>query len=39
MAIELGHFALILGFAIAAASALAGLWGWNRSERFEFEAT
>ncbi len=33
MAIELGHFALILGFAIAAASALAGLWGWNRSER------
>lgn len=33
MAIELGHFALILGFAIAVAAALAGLWGWNRSER------
>ncbi len=33
MAIELGHFALILAFAIAAASALLGLWGWQRSER------
>ncbi len=33
MAIELGHFALILAFAIAAASAITGLWGWNRSER------
>ncbi|MDO8358662.1 MAG: cytochrome c biogenesis protein CcsA, partial [Devosia sp.] len=33
MAIELGHFALILAFAIAAVSALAGLWGWSRSER------
>ena len=33
MAIELGHFTLILACAIAAVSALAGLWGWNRSER------
>ena len=33
MAIELGHFALILAFAIAAVSAVAGLWGWRRSER------
>ena len=33
MAIELGHFALILAFAIAAASAITGLWAWNRSER------
>ncbi len=33
MAIELGHFALILGFAIATASAITGLWGWNRSDR------
>ena len=33
MAIELGHFALILAFAIAAASALLGLWGWQRSAR------
>jgi cytochrome c-type biogenesis protein CcmF len=33
MAIELGHFALILGFAIASASAIFGLWGWQRSER------
>jgi cytochrome c-type biogenesis protein CcmF len=33
MAIELGHFALILAFAIAAASAITGLWAWNRSDR------
>jgi cytochrome c-type biogenesis protein CcmF len=33
MAIELGHFALILAFAIAAASALTGLWAWNKSDR------
>ncbi len=33
MSIELGHFALILAFAIAAVSALAGLWGWQRSDR------
>ena len=33
MAIELGHFALILACAIAAASALFGLWGWRRSDR------
>ncbi|MBL8596345.1 MAG: heme lyase CcmF/NrfE family subunit, partial [Devosia sp.] len=33
MAIELGHFALILAFAIAAASAVSGLWAWNRSDR------
>ena len=33
MAIELGHFALILAFAIAAVSAVAGLALWNRSER------
>ena len=33
MGIELGHFALILAFAVAAASAVAGLWGWNRSGR------
>jgi cytochrome c-type biogenesis protein CcmF len=33
MAIELGHFALILAFAIAAASAVFGLWGWQRSDR------
>jgi cytochrome c-type biogenesis protein CcmF len=33
MSIELGHFALILAFAIAAASALTGLWAWNRSDR------
>jgi cytochrome c-type biogenesis protein CcmF len=33
MAIELGHFALVLAFAIAAVSALAGFWGWNRSAR------
>ncbi|RYE11168.1 MAG: heme lyase CcmF/NrfE family subunit [Hyphomicrobiales bacterium] len=33
MAIELGHFALILAVAISAISAVAGLWGWNRSER------
>ena len=32
MAIELGHFALILAFAIACVSAVAGLWGWRRSE-------
>ena len=35
MAIELGHFALILAFAIAAASAVFGLWGWQRSDRVE----
>src|SRR6476469_2014493 len=33
MGIELGHFALILATAIAAVSALAGVWGWQRSER------
>jgi cytochrome c-type biogenesis protein CcmF len=33
MAIELGHFALILAFAIATASAISGLWAWNRSDR------
>jgi cytochrome c-type biogenesis protein CcmF len=33
MAIELGHFALILAFAIAAVSALAGFWDWRRNER------
>ena len=33
MAIELGHFALILAFAIAVVSAVAGLALWNRSER------
>ena len=33
MGIELGHFALILAFAISAVSALAGLWGWRRNER------
>jgi cytochrome c-type biogenesis protein CcmF len=33
MTIELGHFALILACAIATVSAVAGLWGWNRSER------
>ncbi|MBN9305668.1 MAG: c-type cytochrome biogenesis protein CcmF [Devosia sp. 67-54] len=33
MNIELGHFALILATAIAAVSALAGFWGWRRSER------
>jgi cytochrome c-type biogenesis protein CcmF len=33
MAIELGHFALILAFAIAAASAITGLWAWNKSDR------
>src|SRR5689334_9923633 len=33
MGIELGHFALILATAIAAVSALAGFWGWRRSER------
>ncbi|MBI4922485.1 MAG: heme lyase CcmF/NrfE family subunit [Devosia nanyangense] len=33
MSIELGHFALILAVAIAAVSAVAGLAGWNRSER------
>ncbi len=33
MAIELGHFAFILAFAIATASALFGLWGWTRSDR------
>jgi cytochrome c-type biogenesis protein CcmF len=33
MAIELGHFALILAFAIATASAVSGLWAWNRSDR------
>jgi cytochrome c-type biogenesis protein CcmF len=33
MAIELGHFALILAFAIATASAFFGLWGWRRSDR------
>ena len=30
MAIELGHFSLILAFAIAVASSLLGLWGWRR---------
>ena len=33
MSIELGHFAFILAFAVAAVSAIAGLWGWRRSER------
>src|SRR5690606_17678431 len=33
MAIERGHFALILAFAIAAVSAITGLWAWNRSDR------
>ena len=33
MGIELGHFALILACAIATVSAVAGLWGWRRSER------
>ncbi|HWA42371.1 MAG TPA: heme lyase CcmF/NrfE family subunit [Hypericibacter adhaerens] len=33
MGIELGHFALILATAIAAASALAGLLAWRTSER------
>ena len=33
MAIELGHFALILAFAIATASAVSGLVAWNRSDR------
>jgi cytochrome c-type biogenesis protein CcmF len=33
MAIELGHFALILAFAIAMASAMLGLWGWRQGDR------
>ena len=33
MAIELGHFALILAFAIATASAMLGLWGWRQGDR------
>jgi cytochrome c-type biogenesis protein CcmF len=33
MAIELGHFALILAFAIATASAVTGLWAWDISDR------
>ena len=33
MSIELGHFALILAFAIAAVSAAGGLWLWRRGER------
>ncbi|HZY69025.1 MAG TPA: cytochrome c biogenesis protein CcsA, partial [Devosia sp.] len=33
MGIELGHFALILAFAIATASAVSGFWAWNRSDR------
>ncbi|MEP7240824.1 MAG: heme lyase CcmF/NrfE family subunit, partial [Devosia sp.] len=33
MAIELGHFALILAFAVATVSAVAGLAFWRRSER------
>src|SRR3569623_272263 len=33
MGIELGHFALSLATAIAAVSARAGFWGWQRSER------
>jgi cytochrome c-type biogenesis protein CcmF len=33
MSIELGHFAFILAFAVAAVSAVAGLWGWRQSAR------
>ena len=33
MAIELGHFALILAFAIATASAMLGLWAWRQGDR------
>jgi cytochrome c-type biogenesis protein CcmF len=33
MNIELGHFALILAFAIATVSAIAGLWSWRQSGR------
>ncbi|MEO6014356.1 MAG: heme lyase CcmF/NrfE family subunit [Devosia sp.] len=33
MTIELGHFALILAFAVATAAAVMGLWGWSRDER------
>ncbi len=33
MTIELGHFALVLAVAIAAISAVAGLWTWQTSER------
>ena len=33
VSIELGHFALILAFAIASVSALGGLLLWRRGER------